>query len=1047
MTREDEGALGDRLVAAGQIKPHQLLACKAIQHARGNAGRPVSLYDVLVEQGFLAPTGANGGALHGSSESAGPSVMGASVAFTHPRPTTGRYPAPGAGPAVAVPPPLAGPPGASGSGAGGSRPETIGRYRIIEEVGKGGMGVVYRAHDPKLDRDVAIKLVRDEVIDDELRERFRREARVVAKMRHGNIANIHECGETPDGRPYLVMDFIAGGALPAIFEAKRPSYRRIAEIVASVARALAHAHDQGIGHRDVKPANVMIGDGGVVYLTDFGLASDVAANTQLTSHGRVLGTPAYLAPEQADGEPEDIGPHSDVYGAGGLLYWCLTGRAPFEAPRIAGLIKQILFDRPTWPTELRSDVPEALEKITMRCLEKEPARRYRTAEALATALERFAEGPRKSGKLARSGIGGAARGRGPNPFVIVASIAIVIGLPVGGWLLLRGSGDPVEPVAPATERPTEVAGSTPTIEGGGEAASEAGEAGEGADGGATIDEPTATGSESTASGAAGGGATGDEGGGPSSGSPEAGSYRPWSSGTPDGISPPTEASGGGALPDGDFILIVRTSFGAARLTFPGSIEATFELSESGRVDEALAALATIIEDGPGFAGPRILRALIRRRVGDLDGAAADLTDAIERGGADEAGLGRGTRMLLADVHFERHDTGAALASLSELAELLTGRPRLSVLLARIDILRRRGDLLEANAAVDEVLRVAPDHPGALCARVEIALERRDLVAAERDLERLTPATVHPTHRLFLGGRMAALNGQPDRALEMFEDALRMDPGFVPVALEMGIVLARMGRTDDANGILEKVVNADAHGEWGLAATVWMARVWTNRGRIERALTLVERALSIHPQDAFALHTKAFALAKARREEEALAALAEARKHLVPTPAARAQLLVDAALVAHWSERHEDARRDAAAAIEADPTLALGYFVRAISRHKLGDEDGCVVDLSASIRCNPLYASARRRRADHRRDRGDWAGAEEDYSAYLRVWPDTRGILGDRAAVRVELGRFEDAIADYRHILRFTTKENRRGELEAKIAELEARKSGGRKSGG
>ncbi len=282
-------------------------------------------------------------------------------------------------------------PAAPTGGAPGS-PTAIGRYRVIEKLGQGGMGVVFRAHDPQLARDVAIKMILTAgSLAADTRVRFEQEARTVARLRHPAIVSVHEIGEH-QGQPFLVMDFVAGRTLERLVRDDAPGADALVDLVGNVARGIAHAHDHGVIHRDLKPANIMIADGtNEARVLDFGLARDLRS-AGITASAALLGTPSYMAPEQADKSLGAVGPATDVYALGAILYRVLVGSPPFSADEPAAVIKQLLLDDPTPPRERDASIPRPLEAIVMRCLEKEPSHRYPSATALADDLERFRTG-------------------------------------------------------------------------------------------------------------------------------------------------------------------------------------------------------------------------------------------------------------------------------------------------------------------------------------------------------------------------------------------------------------------------------------------------------------------------------------------------------------------------------------------------------------------------------------------------------------------------------------------------------------------------------
>ena len=268
----------------------------------------------------------------------------------------------------------------------------IGRYAVLKELGRGGMGVVYRCYDPQLHRNVAIKMILDtNHADSGHLARFQREARAVAKLQHPGIVALHEVGED-EGHPYLVMDFVEGVSFDILLQRDEPSSRRIAELIRDVALALDHAHDTGIIHRDIKPQNIIVDPKGKPQIMDFGLARDSSARQQLTQTGQIMGTPAYMAPEQADADVKSHGPWTDIYALGAVLYDALTGHPVFKAPNQAALLKQILLNDPQPLSRHAPTISPDLETITLKCLEKDPDRRYPSAAAVAEELQRFIDG-------------------------------------------------------------------------------------------------------------------------------------------------------------------------------------------------------------------------------------------------------------------------------------------------------------------------------------------------------------------------------------------------------------------------------------------------------------------------------------------------------------------------------------------------------------------------------------------------------------------------------------------------------------------------------
>jgi WD40 repeat protein/tRNA A-37 threonylcarbamoyl transferase component Bud32 len=270
--------------------------------------------------------------------------------------------------------------------------QRIGGYEILQELGRGGMGVVYKARQLKLNRLAALKMILagSHASGADL-ERFQSEARAVAQLQHPNIVQIFEVGEA-DGRPFFSLEFVDGGSLKDRLNGTPLQPRQAAELVLPLARAMHYAHEQGIIHRDLKPANVLLTRQGLPKITDFGLAKSFREDSSHTGTGAILGTPSYMSPEQADGRTNEIGPASDIYSLGALFYDMLTGRPPFRGQTVLDTLHQVQHVDPVPPRRLQPNIPRDLETICLRCLHKEPQRRYATGQDLAADLQRFLAG-------------------------------------------------------------------------------------------------------------------------------------------------------------------------------------------------------------------------------------------------------------------------------------------------------------------------------------------------------------------------------------------------------------------------------------------------------------------------------------------------------------------------------------------------------------------------------------------------------------------------------------------------------------------------------
>ncbi|MBS0207689.1 MAG: protein kinase [Planctomycetes bacterium] len=270
-------------------------------------------------------------------------------------------------------------------------PRRLGKFELLEELGSGSFGHVFRARDVELGRMVAIKVLRSgSLASDQDVDRLMREARAAAQLKHPGIVSLFSVEKTDDGVYYLVEEFIEGTTLANKLSG-RFDFIRSAEIVAAVADALEYAHRHGVIHRDIKPSNIMLDAGGQPHLMDFGLAKREGDETSMTLDGQVLGTPAYMSPEQARGESRSVDSRSDLYSLGVVLYELLTGERPFRGNRRM-LLLQVLEDEPRPPRQMNDKIPRDLETISLKLLSKSPGRRYATAAELADDLRRWLAG-------------------------------------------------------------------------------------------------------------------------------------------------------------------------------------------------------------------------------------------------------------------------------------------------------------------------------------------------------------------------------------------------------------------------------------------------------------------------------------------------------------------------------------------------------------------------------------------------------------------------------------------------------------------------------
>lgn len=282
--------------------------------------------------------------------------------------------------------------GLNGTTGTGTKIEYFGDYHLLEEIGRGGMGVVYKARQESLNRTVALKMILAGQLANEADiKRFRAEAEAAAKLDHPGIVPVFEVGQH-EGHQYFSMAFVEGESLAHKLAQGLPSPREAAELTRKVADAVSYAHVEGVVHRDLKPANILIDKNGQPRLTDFGLAKRVEGDSNLTQTGQIVGTPSYMPPEQASGRSDAVGPLSDVYSVGAILYCLLTGRPPFQAATPLDTLLQVLEKDPVSPRQLNSSVPRDLETICLKCLEKDARKRYTSARELGADLDRYLSG-------------------------------------------------------------------------------------------------------------------------------------------------------------------------------------------------------------------------------------------------------------------------------------------------------------------------------------------------------------------------------------------------------------------------------------------------------------------------------------------------------------------------------------------------------------------------------------------------------------------------------------------------------------------------------
>ena len=314
----------------------------------------------------------------------------------------------------------------------------FGDYEIIREIARGGTGVVFEARQVSLDRTVALKMIlAGQLADDNDVKRFYTEAEAAAKLDHPGIVPIFEVGQH-EGQHYFSMGFVEGQSLSQrLTEGPLPA-REAAELIRRVSEAIEYAHQHGVIHRDLKPANILLDPNNNPRVTDFGLAKKIQGDSGLTSSGQIMGTPSYMPPEQAGGKRGEVGPAADVYALGATLYALMTGRPPFQAATAMDTVLQVFSDEPVPPRRLNPALPRDLETICLKCLEKDPGKRYARAAALGEDLRRYRSGePIVARPVTRLERAVKWTRRKPAIAALLALVALVTALGLGAY---SGSG-------------------------------------------------------------------------------------------------------------------------------------------------------------------------------------------------------------------------------------------------------------------------------------------------------------------------------------------------------------------------------------------------------------------------------------------------------------------------------------------------------------------------------------------------------------------------------------------------------------------------------
>ncbi|MBI5366059.1 MAG: protein kinase, partial [Planctomycetes bacterium] len=671
----------------------------------------------------------------------------------------------------------------------------FGKYELLEEISRGGMGIVYRAYQRDLNRVVALKVLHAEQnVSDIDVQRFRREAHSAASLHHPNIVSVIDVGLV-EGRHYLTMEYVEGESLSRLLARERPPVQRATEIMKTVCDAIEFAHRRGIIHRDLKPGNILLDKEGAPRVTDFGLAKQIGGDSHLTRSGTALGTPAYMSPEQADGDSAGVDVRSDVYGLGAVFYHLITGQPPFFGDTTVQTIYKVISHQAPPPTAIVPTTPRAVETICLKAMEKDPAKRYATAAAMADDLGRWLRGEpilARPPSLSETAVRHLRKHRG-----LVAMAIVSLGMLAASEVKRAADAR----AASARERAT--------LEETGRRAREVRERFEDEKRqieqqlreltGRREEEPGVTGAAPSAAG--GGAADAAAGGDPASAAAclvrarAALDRRDWAA-VPEELARARERAGEDRAARAQVELLTGL----------------FHLAR-GEYDKAIQACSLCLAADPDQVHALVNRGIAGRCLGGtgMREAEEDLTAALERAPAD--GSVAGPALLnRALVRMSLGKTLPAIADFTRLLDLpeLEPRERVPAFLFRALCHMERGNFEAAIADNTEVLHLDPKNLQALLNRGVCFVQRYQFDKGLADLS--TAAAFEPSDPRLLCKlyvfRALCQYGLGNYPLAVSDNArvLAIDPNSVQALTNRGLALLASGETDKALVDLEKAVN-------------------------------------------------------------------------------------------------------------------------------------------------------------------------------------------------------------------------------------------------